>query len=54
MPLEDLERVDPEYEQLWREEIERRYQKFREGKAELWDAEEVIAELRSLIEEEQS
>jgi hypothetical protein len=45
MPLGDLEPVDPEHDRLWREEIERRYQEFKKGKAELWNAEEVIAEI---------
>ena len=51
MPLEDLERIDPEYDRLWREEIERRYREYKEGKAKLLDADEVIAELRAEIEE---
>ena len=51
MPLEDLERADPEHDRLWREEIERRYREYKEGKAKLLDADEVIAELRAEIEE---
>lgn len=51
MPLEDLERADPEHDRLWREEIQRRYREYKEGRAVLWDAEEVIAELRAEIEE---
>lgn len=47
MPLEDLESVDPEHDRLWREEIQRRYREYKDGKAEIWDADEVIAELRA-------
>lgn len=53
MSLEDIKRVDPEHDRLWRDEIKRRHCEYKEGKAELLDADEVIAELRRLIEEEQ-
>jgi putative addiction module component (TIGR02574 family) len=38
---------DPEYERLMREEIERRYREYKEGRVECLPIEEVIAELRA-------
>lgn len=45
--LDEEEEIDPQHEGLWREEIERRYREYKEGKAPVFDAEEVIAELRA-------
>ncbi|HSS52161.1 MAG TPA: addiction module protein [Thermoanaerobaculia bacterium] len=45
--LDEAEEDDGEHERLWRNEIERRYQEYKEGKAELFDADEVLAELRA-------
>jgi hypothetical protein len=49
MPFEDLKSVDSEHDRLWREEIKRRHQEYKEGKAKLWDADEVIAKLLAEI-----
>jgi predicted kinase len=37
----------PEWEQAWAEEIERRVDRLNRGEAVLYDAEEVLAELRA-------
>jgi Putative addiction module component len=44
---EEDQEVDPEHERLWREEIQRRYREYKEGRAQVFDAEEVIAAIRS-------
>jgi putative addiction module component (TIGR02574 family) len=41
------EGMDPDHARLWRKEIERRYREYKEGKAQVFDAEEVVAELRA-------
>lgn len=46
---ENEEDVDGEHDRLWRNEIESRYREYKEGKAELFDADEVLAELRAEI-----
>ena len=35
--------------QAWREEIDRRYQEYKEGKAQVYDVDEVLAELRAKL-----
>lgn len=40
---------DPEYDRLWREEIDRRYREYKEGKAQVYDVDEVLAELRAKL-----
>jgi putative addiction module component (TIGR02574 family) len=44
---EEEEGADSDHERLWKEEIERRYQEYERGKAQTFDADEVIAELRA-------
>ena len=44
---EEEEDMTGEHERLWRNEIESRYQEYKEGKAELFDVDEVLAELRA-------
>jgi Putative addiction module component len=44
---EEDQEVDPEHERLWREEIQRRHRKYKEGRSQVFDAEEVIAAIRS-------
>jgi putative addiction module component (TIGR02574 family) len=41
------EEEDPEHARIWKEEIERRYREYKAGKAQLFDAEEVLSELRA-------
>jgi putative addiction module component (TIGR02574 family) len=43
----DEEEEDPEIERAIMAEVKRRYQEYEEGKAELLDGEEVLAELRA-------
>ena len=40
---------DPEYDRRWREEIDRRYREYKEGKAQVYDVDEVLAELRAKL-----
>jgi len=47
--LDEAEEDDGEHKRLWKNEIESRYQEYKEGKAELFDADEVLAELRAEI-----
>jgi putative addiction module component (TIGR02574 family) len=46
---EEEEDMAGEHERLWKNEIESRYREYKEGKAELFDADEVLAELRAEI-----
>jgi putative addiction module component (TIGR02574 family) len=47
--IEEAEDEDsnPDHARLWKKEIDRRYQEYKQGKAEVFDADEVIAELRA-------
>lgn len=44
---EEDEGVNPDHARLWKEEIDRRYQEYKQGKAEVFDVDDVIAELRA-------
>lgn len=44
---EDDEGVNPDHARLWKEEIDRRYQEYTQGKTEVFDVDDVIAELRA-------
>jgi len=44
---EEDEDVAPDHARLWKEEIDRRYQEYKQGKAEVFDVDDVIAELRA-------
>lgn len=45
--LDEDEEADPDHARLWMEEIQRRHREYKEGKARVFDAEEVVAELRA-------
>ncbi|MCC5908275.1 MAG: addiction module protein [Balneolaceae bacterium] len=47
--LETLNRPDPEVEEAWLEEIERREKKYQEGKATLIPGEKVISAIRERL-----
>jgi Putative addiction module component len=44
---EEDQEVDPDHDRLWREEIQRRHREYKEGRAQVFDAEEVIGAIRS-------
>jgi putative addiction module component (TIGR02574 family) len=46
----DEEEEDPEIESAIMEEVKRRYREYEEGKVELLDGEEVLAELRAELD----
>lgn len=47
--LETLNRPDPEVEEAWMEEIQRREKKYKEGKATLIPGEKVISSIRERL-----
>ncbi len=47
--LESLNRPDPEVEDAWLEEIQRREKKYKEGKAILIPGEKVISDIRQRL-----
>lgn len=47
--LETLNRPDPEVEEAWLEEIQRREKKFKDGKATLIPGEKVISAIRERL-----
>lgn len=50
----DSDQRDPDWEEAWREEIERRIDSIDRGEAQLHDAKEVMARLRKSLEKESS
>lgn len=46
--------IDPEVEQLWAEEAERRYQEFLDGKVEAIPGEEALKRIRASLDEGRS
>lgn len=47
----DMKRETPEHEKAWQEEIERRVAEIKSGSAVLYDGDEVMAEVRALVNE---
>jgi putative addiction module component (TIGR02574 family) len=47
--LEEEDEDDSVLDQHWREEIDRRYREYKEGKAQVYEVEDVLAELRAKL-----
>ncbi|MCB1320267.1 MAG: addiction module protein [Leptospiraceae bacterium] len=52
--LQDFESVDPEIEKAWIEEVKRRAADIESGKAEFIPGEQVMAEIRQMLNERRS
>lgn len=46
---DEMEKVDPEAEKAWKEEIRRRVQSIKDGTAVLYDGDEVLAEVEAML-----